>query len=75
MMVSVVPVYTSISINLPGWLIKVIQKVLKAFLWSGSEVIQNGECIVAWRRVQRPLHLGGMGIMDMRLLGIALRAR
>jgi hypothetical protein len=72
---SAIPMYTSISIGLPRWLIKALQKILKVFLWSSSEVIQNGKCIVALSRMQRHLHLGGMGIMDLRLLGIALRVR
>jgi hypothetical protein len=71
----VVPIYSSINISLPGWLIKAIQKILKAFLWFGSDVMHKGKSGVAWSRVQRPLHLGGLGIMDLRLLGIALRAR
>jgi hypothetical protein len=72
MTLCVVPVYTSININLPGWLIKAIQKVLKYFLWLGSEVMQNNKCIVTWRRVQRPLHLDGLGVLDLQLFGIAL---
>jgi hypothetical protein len=70
-----VPIYTSISIAMPKWLIKVIQKTLKAFLWSGMEVLQNGKTCVAWRKVQRPVPLGRLEIMDLGLMGIALRAR
>jgi hypothetical protein len=53
---------------------KVIQRILKAFLWSSLEVMQNGKIIIAWSRVQGPLHLGGIGVPDLKLLGIALRA-
>jgi hypothetical protein len=38
-------------------------------------MVQNGKCLVAWNRLQRPLHLGGLGIIDLQLLGVALRAR
>jgi hypothetical protein len=31
--------------------------------------------LVAWSWVQRPLHLGGLGVLDQRLLGIALWVR
>jgi hypothetical protein len=41
----------------------------------GTDIVQNGKCLVAWPRVQRPLHLGGLGISDLKLMGIALRAR
>jgi hypothetical protein len=47
----------------------------KGDLWTGFDVLHNGKSSVAWSRVQRPLHLGGLGIMDLRLLGMALRAR
>jgi uncharacterized iron-regulated membrane protein len=40
-----------------------------------AEIVQNGKCMVAWSQVQRPLHFGGLGVMDLKLLGIALRAR
>jgi hypothetical protein len=75
-MLCAVLVYTSISISisLPGWLLKAIQRILKAFLWSGSEVVQNRKCIMAWRRVQRPVNYDGLGVLDVRLLGIALQA-
>jgi hypothetical protein len=31
--------------------------------------------LVTWTRVQRPLHLGGLGVIDMRLVGVTLRVR
>jgi hypothetical protein len=37
--------------------------------------VQNGKCLVAWSRVQRPLALGGLGIPDLKCMGIALRLR
>jgi hypothetical protein len=30
---------------------------------------------MAWEHVQRPLHLGGLGVLDLNLFGIALRTR
>jgi hypothetical protein len=48
---------------------------MRALLWTGTDVIQNGKALVAWSRAQRPLHLGGLGVKDMHLLGIAVRAR
>jgi hypothetical protein len=38
-------------------------------------VVNGGKCLVAWGRVQRPLHLGGLGVLDLRLMGIAIRVR
>jgi hypothetical protein len=34
---------------------------------------QGGKCVVAWNSVQRPLYLGGLGIPDFRVMGLALR--
>jgi hypothetical protein len=48
------PVYTAISLDLPDWLHKAFEKVMKEFLWSDSSVVQGGgKCLVAWSRVQR----------------------
>jgi hypothetical protein len=33
-----------------------------AFLWTGSDMVQRGKCLVAWDRVQRPLHLRSWGL-------------
>jgi hypothetical protein len=74
-MMSSIPVYTSISIELPPCLHKCLTKIMKAFLWSGSDEIQGGKCLVAWSRVQRPTHLGGLGVFNLKLLGVALRLR
>jgi hypothetical protein len=45
---SAVPVYTSISLGLPQWLLKALKKVMKAFLWIGTDVIQSGKCLYTW---------------------------
>jgi hypothetical protein len=37
-------------------------------------MVQARKCLVTWSRVQRPLHLGGLGVQDLRLFSIALRA-
>jgi hypothetical protein len=67
-----IPVFTSTSVGLPPWLLKAFRKVMRAFLWTGTDAIQNGKVLVARNRIQRPLHLGGAGVLDLRLLGIAL---
>jgi hypothetical protein len=66
-------VYMTISLDLPAWFHKAFEKVMKGFLWSGSSVVQAGKCLVVWSWVQSVLHLGGLGVMDLRLLCRALR--
>jgi hypothetical protein len=72
---SVVPIHTSISLDLPPWLLRAMRKLMTTFLWTGTDVVQGGKCLMAWERVQRPLHLGGLGVLDLNLFGIALRTR
>jgi hypothetical protein len=69
------PVYVAISVTLPSWLIKALEKIMNRFLWSGTEEVQGDKCMVAWGRVQRPLQLGGLGVTDLKLCGMALRLR
>jgi hypothetical protein len=65
----------SIRLGLSAWVHKALTKIIKAFLCSGSDVVQAGKCLVAWDRVQCPIHLGGLGVLDMKRMGMALRLR
>jgi hypothetical protein len=38
-----VPIYTSICLRLPGWVHKAVMKIIKAFLWSGTDVVRSRE--------------------------------
>jgi hypothetical protein len=75
MTLSAIPIYTSIRLGLLPWLHKALQRIMTAFLWMRTEVVQGGKCLVAWKRVQCPLQLGGLGVLDLKLLGIALCCR
>ena len=72
---TVVPIYLSIAMDLPKWFLKAIDKKRRGFLWKGQEQANGGNCLVAWERVQRPLEYGGLGIHNLELLGCALRIR
>jgi hypothetical protein len=45
------------------------------FLWTGTDMVQSGRCMVAWSHIQRPLQRGGLGVKDLRFLRVALHAR
>jgi hypothetical protein len=68
-------VYTAIYIKLPGWLLRAVEKLSKAFLWTSSDEVWGGKCLLAWGRVKCPLWLGGLGILDLRRFGRALQVR
>jgi hypothetical protein len=75
MTLTAIPIYTAISHNLPPWLLKLFIKILRCFLWSGSEAAHGGQCFVAWDKVQWLLALGGLGVIDLKLMGRALWLR
>jgi hypothetical protein len=70
-----IPIYTSICLGLPAWVHKALIKIIMVFLWTSSDVVQSGKCLVAWDGVQRPTQLGSLGVLDLRRMGIALRLR
>ncbi|WVZ50362.1 hypothetical protein U9M48_001621 [Paspalum notatum var. saurae] len=72
---SAIPIYQLLALELPKWVIKAIDKIRRAFLWKGRKEINGGHCLVAWGRVQRTLDLGGLGILDLEIMGWALRMR
>jgi hypothetical protein len=68
-------IHTAISLELPTWVRNVLVKIMRGFLWAGTEAVQGGKCVVAWNLVQRLLGLGGLGILDLKLMGMSLRLR
>jgi hypothetical protein len=68
-------IYVAICIGLPPWVIRALEKILKTFLWTGTDVVQGGKCLLAWKRVQRTKHLGGLGVLDLKMFDNALRLR
>ena len=72
---SAIPVHTAMAVALSPWVLKCINKRRRAFLWSGTEKVAGGKCLLAWLGVCRPVELGGLGFMDLQLFGYTLRMR
>jgi hypothetical protein len=70
-----IPVYLLIALNVPSWVLKAIDKIRKAFLWKGRKEVNGGSCLVAWDIVTRPRCLGGLGMPNLRFMGWALQLR
>jgi hypothetical protein len=60
---------------LSKWAIKQIDKIMRNFLWTGSEKARGGNSLVNWKRIQRPRKLGGLGILELNKFNQALRVR
>ena len=72
---SAIPVYVLTAIKVPKWFLRAIDKIRRAFVWKGREQVNGGACLVAWEKVQRPLDLGGLGILNLELMSWALQIR
>ena len=72
---TVIPIYHLMALDIPKWVIKAIDKIRRAFLWKGKAHVNGGHCVVAWSKVCRPLELGGLGIHNLDLLSWSLRMR
>lgn len=70
---SAIPVHLSIACCLSPWAIMQIDKRRRAFLWAGAVSTAGGKRKVAWPTVCRPTSLGGLGVVDLRFFGFALR--
>jgi hypothetical protein len=68
-------IYLAMSLDLPAWAHKMIDKLCQRFFWRGCKEMRGGHCQVAWGTVCRPLELGGLGICSLKELGWAFRAR
>jgi hypothetical protein len=68
-------IYLAMVIDLPPWAIKAIDKIRRSFLWRGRKEAKGGHCLITWPKVCRAKELGGLGISDLKSLGIALRVR
>ncbi|GJN14674.1 hypothetical protein PR202_gb01529 [Eleusine coracana subsp. coracana] len=61
--------------KLTSWAIQEIEAIQRRFLWADNDSSVRGKCAVAWPTITMPKDLGGLGITNLRLAGIAMRTR
>lgn len=69
------PIHQLLIADAPDWLLDEAHSWMGAFLWVGKKKVNGGQCHVAWDNVCSPLGYGGLGIKNLKLHGLALRAR
>ncbi|CAM0949967.1 unnamed protein product [Alopecurus aequalis] len=69
------PVFQLLAIDYPKWTQKVIEKIQGAFLWTGTDTVSGGKCLVKWSQLCYSLQLGGLDIPNMQLQSNALKLR
>jgi hypothetical protein len=70
---SAIPIYALIAINVPKWFIQAVDKICHGFLRKGREQVNSGNCLVAWDKVQRPLDLGGLRVLNLEVMSWSLQ--
>lgn len=70
-----IPIHVAICIRLLGWVFKALEKIMKAFMWTETEVVNAGKCLAAWSKVQTPKEMEGLGVLDIQQASKALRLR
>ena len=68
-----IPVYLLVVIQVPKWFVRAIDKIRRSFLWKGRKEINGGSCLVAWEKIMRPIDLGGLGIHNLVTIGWVLQ--
>jgi hypothetical protein len=67
-----IPVHISMALKVAARVVKTITTIIRGFLWCGTEVASGGKCAVDWVNTCCLKELGGLGIPNLELMGMAL---
>lgn len=67
------PTYIMTIHELPRAVIKKIDRIRRGWLWRGVATANGEHCQANWAKVCRPFDHGGLGVLDLRAFGRALR--
>ncbi|KAJ3703992.1 hypothetical protein LUZ61_007697 [Rhynchospora tenuis] len=66
------PIYFMSVFCLPKWVVKEIDKIRRNFLWKGPNTAHKKLILIAWDNICKPKSIGGLGVLDIQLLNLAL---
>jgi hypothetical protein len=69
------PIHIMLATDIPKLIKDAIIKCQRNFFWANGRDDGGGSCAVAWKNVCRPTDLGGLGVLDIKRMSWALRAR
>lgn len=67
------PIHHFMVLEAPNWVFEEIEKWMRSFFWAGKDKVNGGQCLVAWSAVCKPTWLGGLGLRNLQMQGLALR--
>ena len=70
--ISNLPSYYMSFYEMPPWVIKRIDKIRRDFLWKGGHERGKGLPLVKWERVCKKREFGGLGIVNLKEMNMAL---
>ena len=74
-MLCAIPIHAMMALDLPMKTIVAMNKICRGFLWCRRAEANGGNCAVAWDAVCTPKWAGGLGLLNLRWMNIAMQAR
>ncbi len=66
------PLYFFSVFRAPKWVIRRVEALRRAFFWKGSTSVLGGQCLVRWEIVCRSKDDGGLGVLNLDSMNLAL---
>lgn len=70
---SSIPIYFRTIFKPPKGVLRALDRTRRRFLWAGQEAISGEKCKIRWEKVYCLTRLGGLGILNLQHLSLALR--
>jgi hypothetical protein len=72
---SSLPIYFMSAFIMPKWVIREIDAIRRNFLWKGSDTNSKNLHIANWDMICWPKSEGGLGIINLEMMNIALTGK